>query len=469
MASLALAIAVSFPIAARAQDVAGEEAEAVTEPLAVDAQPSEGPAVPSVAAEDDPPAPVDVPEAPAASDDPPSSLPAVETSAGDIEVGFSGSDGAYIRTHDRAWALRIGLLFQLRAAFSSTPDPAREVEFVPVLARMYLQGAVAQPWIRYFAQLEFAGQQNPYPAAPVAEAPRLLDFWMEAQPHEAFGVRIGVMRPPMSRSWITGLQRMALFDRTDANLFFRNHGATVGGSMGGTTPVVPWDRDIGVLVYGTPAGGLFEYYAGVYNGNGFLFGRNEADAVMPLVRLAVSPLGAVSYDETPALANPHLPFRFQVGVSGYYNHYRAFYTDTMMAQQVGTEEQYTLEGDAMAQFESFYLATEVYYRNRRVVDGTRHDEAGAMGIASWMFLHPYLEAVLRFSVIDPNLSNAADFRQVYDVGINAYAAGNNVRFGLRYTASSNDTTFPGGSPGAPFTVPAGIWIHTVGIWSQLYF
>ena len=398
-----------------------------------------------------------------------SPLPAASASAGDFEVGFTPADGAFVRTHDRSWSLRIGLLWQLRATVSSTPDPTREVEFVPVLSRFYFQGTVVQPWIRYFAQVELAGQQNPYPAAPIAEAPRLLDFYVEAQPHDAIGVRAGLFRPPYTRSWIAGLQRMAMLDRTDANAFFRNHGATIGGSMPGTTPVVPWDRDLGLMVFGTPADGLFEYYAGVFNGNGFLLGRNEADSVMPMVRLAVNPLGRMAYDETPATSNPHQPFRLQVGVSGYYNHYRALYTDAMMTAQSGHEEQFTFGGDVTAAFETVYLSTEVYFRNRMTVDGLRHDEVGAMGIASWMLLPPYLDVAARFSIIDPNLSVSGDLRQVYDAGINVYPAGNNLRLGLRYTASLNDATFLGGAPGAPFMVPPGTLVHSVGLWSQLYF
>lgn len=398
-----------------------------------------------------------------------SPLPSATATEGDFEIGFTASDGAYLRTRDRAWALRVGLLWQFRATFSSTPDPSREVELVPVLSRFYFQGSVAQPWIRYFAQVELAGQQNPYPVAPVPESPRLLDWWIEAQPHEAFGVRAGMMRPFFTRSWITGLQRMTLFDRTDANLFFRNHGVAIGGSMAGTTPAVPWDRDIGITLFGTPADGVVEYYVGVFNGNGFLLGRNEADSVMPMVRLALSPLGRVAYDETPAVSSPHQPFRLQLGIAGYYNHYRALYVDPTMTQQTGHEEQWTFGSDLTVQFESVYLSAEVYYRNRLTVDGARHDERGAMGIASWMFWAPYLEAALRFSLIDPSLAATADLRQVYDIGLNVYPAGNNLRLGVRYTASLNDAAFLGGSPGAVITVPAGTLVHSVGLWAQLYF
>lgn len=432
------------PSGADPADVAGGPAEldpASTEPSSTD--------VPAPLATTAPPATADAPPSVAV----PSPLPSVVATSGDFEAGFTGSDGAYLRTRDRAWSIRLSLLWQFRGSVSSTPDPSRELEFVPVLERFALQGTLAFPWVRYFFQTEFAGQANPYPNAPVAEAPRLLDMWVEAQPHEAFGVRVGLMRPAFTRSWITGLQRMLMLDRTDANLFFRTHGVFssglvgAGGSVAGTAPTVPWDRDIGAMVFGTPGDGVFEYYVGVFNGNGFLFGRNEALSAMPMVRLVVNPLGRVAYDETPAVSNPHQPFRFQIGLAGYYNHYRATFTDPTVVgamPEVRDEEQYTAAADITLQVESVYLTTELYYRNRRTVDGARHDEVGAMGMAGWMFVAPYLEAAARFSIVDPNVSIGGDFRGIYDIGVNVYPAGNNLRLEARYTVSLNDATVLGG-------------------------
>ncbi len=460
-------------------------AAAPATPVVEAAEPSADTTAPAAIVETVPPAPAEVV----------SPLPAVTAASGDIEGGISAADGAYVRTHDRAWSLRIGGLFQLRVDGSSSPDPSREFEFVPVMSRLYLQGALSQPWIRYYFQTEFAGQTNPAASGAVPPAPRILDAWFEAQPHEAFGVRVGMMRPFFTRSWIAGLNRMLMFDRTDANLFFRNHGTVGGGStfpfmstdMAGnpiTTNVTPnlpvtWDRDIGATIFGTPADGLFEYYAGVFNGNGFLFGRNEAASAMPMVRLAVNPLGRMAYDETIAASNPHAPPRMQIGVAGYYNNYHTSLTlppSGMLpipTQTFGQEEQFTFGSDVSMQFEGVYLTGEFYFRHRNILSNgaggsSSHDEMGGMGMAGWMFWAPYLEVAARFSMIDPNLGRAGDFRQVYDVGLNLYPAGNNVKLELRYTASINDATQSGSVDGASFTIPSGQTVHTVGLWLQMY-
>ncbi len=435
------------------------------------------------------------PEAPAAPADAPveSPLPSVSAESGDFEVGFSASDGVYVRTRDRSWSIHLGLFFQFRLSVSSTPDPSRQFEFVPVTERFYLQGSIIQPWIRYFFQTEFAGQTSPAPAASVsapnaapAPAPRLLDFWVEAQPFDWLGARVGVMRPPMSRHWITGLQRQLMLDRSDSNLFFRTHGTIVGGSdppppadpaVDPTlTPAltVPWDRDVGAYVFGTPLSGVFEYYVGVFNGNGFLFGRNNQASAMPLVRFVVNPLGAVAYDETPAVSNPHQPPKVSIAASGYYNRPHVDYSllDPAMPtpmQRIGNEEHFTFEADATLQIESVYVSGELYYRNRQTIDGSRHHELGGMLMAGWMFFAPYLEVAARASFVDPNLSTDANFRQIYDLALNGYVAGNNLRAQLRYTVSINDAPLGGGVPGAFIVIPPGTVVHTGSLWAQLYF
>lgn len=428
----------------------------------------------------EPPAPPPEPTPAAA---PAITLPEATAASADVEAGFTAADGAFIRTRDRAWSLRVGLLAQMRVTGSSTPDPTRGFEFVPVLSRLYVQGSAVQPWVRYYFQTEFAGQESPNSALPAPPSPRILDMWVEAQPHEAFGVRVGLMRPFFTRSWIAGLSPQLMFDRTDANAFFRNHGAAGGGTLGAFvdgTVVLPvaWDRDIGATVYGRPAGGEFEYYLGVFNGNGYLFGRNEALSAMPMLRLAVNPLGAMGYSETPALANPHQPLRMQIGFAGYYNDYRVTYQSPSMTTprfSVG-EEQLTMGADVSVQFETVYATGEVYYRNRRTVDGDRHGEAGGYGMIGWMFWAPLLEVAARFSMIDPDLARAGDFRQTYDLELNCYAAGNNLRFGLRYSAAINDATQNvaiGGSAGPSglpaVMIPGGSAIHSVSLWGQLYF
>ncbi len=385
-------------------------------------------------------------------------------------AGFNTSEGAYLRSEDGKFSLRLGALLQMRVTGSTTPDPSRKFEVAPTLGRVYLSGNVGEPWIGYFLQTEFAGQQNPFPLAPIPQAPRLLDVWVEARPASWVGVRVGMMRPDFTRSWISGIQRMLMFDRTEANLFFRTHGPMLQASAEGTQPTVPWDRDVGVQMTGELLDGTLEYMLGVFNGNGPLLGRNGDSDVMPTARVAINPLGAVSEDETTALAEPTGPLRLQFGAAAYQNRYRVDFVDEEDAASVGTEEQKTLGVDVTAYGHGVYLSAEAYLRLRRNVTGERHRERGLMAMMGWMFWAPHWELAARGSVIDPHVGAASDTRQAYEGEFNYYHWGNTLKLGVRYSFTINGLPFPGGGvPGSPFTVPANHGIHSGVLLTQVFF
>lgn len=391
------------------------------------------------------------------------------TVGSEMSAGFNREEGAFLRSTDSRFSLRIGALLQTRLSASTTSDPSRKFEAVPIFGRFYLQGSVGEPWLRYFVQTELVGQQSPYPVAPIAPAPRLLDAWVEVQPASWFGLRLGAMRPVFTRSWIVGIQKALLFDRTEANAFFRTHGPLLQASAPGTQPTVPWDRDIGVQVSGAPFGGILEYAIGVFNGNGFMLGRNADPGVMPVARIAINPLGQVSYEETTAAANPDSPLGIQLGVAAYENRYNVDVVNGQGTALLGTEEQKTIGTDLTIYGATVHFSAEGYLRSRRTAIGARHQERGLMATLGWMFFAPYLEMATRASFVDPQVGATRDVRRVYDVELNYYHLGNNAKLGLRYSLGHNQMPSPGGAPGLPFTVPANETIHTASLLTQVYF
>lgn len=384
-------------------------------------------------------------------------------------AGFNREEGAFLRSGDNQFSLRIGALLQTRLSASTTSDPSRKFEAVPIFARFYLQGNVGDPWLRYFVQTELVGQQSPYPVAPIAPAPRLLDAWIEVQPAAWFGLRLGAMRPVFTRSWIVAIQKALLFDRTEANAFFRTHGPLLQASAAGTQPTVPWDRDIGLQVSGAPFGGVIEYALGAFNGNGFMMGRNADSDVMPVARLAINPLGQVAYEETTGASNPDSALGIQLGAAAYQNRYNVEVNDSLGATTTATEEQKTLGADLTVYDATVHFSAEGYLRSRRTATGDRHQERGLMATLGWMFFAPYVEMATRMSIIDPQVGVRRDVRRVYDVELNYYHLGNNAKLALRYSLANNQMPAPGGAPGLPFIVPANETTHTVSLLTQLYF
>lgn len=383
-------------------------------------------------------------------------------------IGVSAKEGVYARSGDGSFSLKVGTLIQTRFNVSSTPDASRKVEFLPLLARLYAQGTLGAPWLKFYLQPEFAGQQSPEPVVPVPPAPRLLDAWVEAQPADWLGVRVGIMRPHFSRSWINPLQRALMFDRSEANLFFRTHGPILEVSGPNVEPTLPWDRDIGVEVSGAPLDGVLEYSIGLFNGNGPWLGRNGDQWVMPMARLAVNPLGAVPYDETLAVSDADAAWKFQLAVGAYQNRYRIAYVNPEPERE-GTEEQRTLGADVTLGGGGFFMSAEGYLRARRLSNGETTEERGATALVGWMFWAPYLEATARLSYIDPKRDAQSDLRNVYEAQLNYYHFNNNLKLGLRYTWSKNQASVVGGVPGALSLLAPGLAINTVSLFTQLYF
>ncbi|AKF04038.1 porin [Sandaracinus amylolyticus] len=345
---------------------------------------------------------------------PPSDPLTLHATAPGVELGFSPDEGAFVRNADRSFSLQIGLLVQVRYQLSSTPDPARESEFIVRMVRPQLRGTVLAPWIRYVVQAELAGT-----------GARLLDLQIDVQPHEAIGLRVGQFLTPFSRTFTTPVPRLLFPDFSIANDAFRA------------------DRDTGAMIFGTPFDGLFEYDVGVFNGNRIDQGGNDDDEMLYMARLVASPLGRVALDETPALA-AHVPFRVSIGVNGYLGEITRTEprvdatTGLPTTATLGIEHQRTLGADVAAQWETLAFQAEIYYRDATLVDGTTRDAIGGYAHLAWMFFRPYLDVAARVSVVDPDLATAGDVLRVVEGLIDFYALGNHLKLQLRYANTTDE-------------------------------
>ena len=155
--------------------------------------------------------------------------------------------------------------------------------------RLVMEGFAWDPGLEYNVQLELAGQSVSLKRAYVN--------WRAAGPD--LQLRAGKFKVPFGRQQLTSSFQQQLSDRSAASDEFAR------------------GDDDGVMVWGLPAGGRVEYYAGVFNGEGN--NRNsQQDAHDQLAaRFVVAPLGAVPYSG-PALGGPR-DLRFALGVNATLN------------------------------------------------------------------------------------------------------------------------------------------------------
>lgn len=331
------------------------------------------------------------------------------------QVRVGPEDGLNVSSADGNFALRFGALIQTRYEARWFDGRLSASSFEMRAARPQIRGHIFRPWIRFFVQPE------------IANMPRLLDLQIDVQPSEAIGLRIGQFLTPFSREFMTPGSLLQFPDYAVANSIFRA------------------DRDTGAVVYGTPFGGRFEYYAGVFNGNGINRNGNDNRSMLWMGRIVLSPLGRVEYTETPGLTPG--PFRFSIGLNAYYNTVTLTeqvvdpMTSMLATHRIGDQNIVTGGIDFAMHFGRWMFQAEGYYRRTSGVDGSWHDAWGCYA-QTGLFVSPRFELAGRLNIVDLD--------SIHDGGVIAgaeaqaayYLLGNHLKIALRYMALYGETTTP---------------------------
>jgi phosphate-selective porin OprO/OprP len=332
-------------------------------------------------------------------------------SASDAAPPAAPIDPYTLRTADGRFTLRMGAQIQFRYTASDAKSKGDRNVFNMREVRPQLKGQIGLPWITYFIQPELAG------------TPKLLDLELTAQPWTFAGLKIGQFLTPFSRTFYTPVPKMLFPDFSLANDYFRA------------------DRETGAMLFGTPLDGLLEYYAGVFNGNRINNVANDDNKMIYVGRVAVNPIGTISYDETPGLAGK-LPLGLGIG----FNAYRAEApakaaplpagstppTTASAMTPKGTDYNTTLGADITLRYWRATLQAEGYYRFSDPKHTATFTSRGGYIHASSFVFWPYLELAARVSYLDPNLDTPRDTTKAYEGMLNVYAFGNNLKLNLRY-------------------------------------
>lgn len=340
------------------------------------------------------------------------------------------ADPWLLHTRDGRFTLKFGALIQMRYMRSDAEKRSEQNTFKVQVVRPQLRATLGKPWITVFIQSE------------LANVPQLLDLELTLHPHPSFGLKVGQFLTPFSRTFFTPVPKLLFQDFSEANAFFRA------------------DRQTGAMLFGTPFHGILEYYCGAFNGNRINQSGNDDDKLLFLGRLAVNPLGAVAYDETPALAGAQ-PFRFAVGVNGYWGRVphvppnapafpRAPTTPDMEADLPDPrDETQTVGVDLLLHWWLVSLQAEWYHRDLTLgASGQRVRAQGGYVHLSGFLWWPYLETAARLSVVDPNELTRRDQTVIYEGALNLYGIGNHLKLHLRYAHFERPASMTGERPAA---------------------
>lgn len=328
---------------------------------------------------------------------------------------FDLDNGLSIKSADGAVGMSAGVVTQVRYDLRmQTSGDLSQHEALVRAVRPQLRAFALVPWLRLFVQPELAGK-----------TPRLLDLELEAQPVDAFGVKVGQMNTPFTRAFNVPFPRLSMPDFSVANDAFR------------------LDRDTGAMLFGHPVDGRVEWYGGVFNGNGINQGGNDNRRFAYIGRVASTPVGKapkttghVVYDENPYLSGA-VPFTLALGANAAYDEVTGtkdvvdLDRRVVVTQPRPLDSRTTMAGDVALQYDRLSFMIEGYSR-RSLSDGKVVRSLGGFGQLGVFVVGRVVELTLRESAIRPDAGTTSrDFTET-EVGATVYAAAHKAKLMLRY-------------------------------------
>jgi hypothetical protein len=330
-----------------------------------------------------PQAGVDGPAPPAATQAPPeTAASAGVAAAANVKPGASGwiaGQGFILRSEDDAYKLRIGLqaAYKIEPTYQDGDFRDRRAFFVlrPVFA-----GNIYKDWIRFWTSIEL--NSNP---------PYLLDSYVEIQPIDELGLRVGQQYTLIGRHEQFGPQQILFPEWAPVAEYF-------------------WTgRDKGVTMWGLLADAKAEYYAGVYSGTPLRQFTTIGGNYVLEGRLVWSPLGPPGSTEFPYIQDG-TPFRISGSLQGYYGkvqlaeenfnpssfRFEAMATGTVRKQSCGA-------ADIFIQGKRFAGTVEGYTRQTDPEStGATYTSTGIWGQLGFLILPRTLDIGVRVNWLNPS-------------------------------------------------------------------
>ena len=306
--------------------------------------------------------------------------------------------GLTIRSGDSS--LQLGIASQLRYRTSLEGEDEFFSEFTIPVVRPYAR-VKATPWLHMFLMTEFGSGDG-----------LLLDWTVDVIASEAFAVKMGRFRTPYSRQYNVPIIDLLFTGRSVADAATRE------------------GREIGAMIYGVHGEGAFEYYWGVFNGEGQASTTTEDFGVQTIGRVAVNPLGPITYSEIPDMEAAS-PLRFGIGSSGIagVRTQQGNPTDEQLYQWYGGAFDVALRaGGFVAQAEAYWRWNEQPRSNPDDADG-EFEPRSSQYVQAGYLMTPVFAPGLRVSHVRRELD--ADLghtdRYVGEAVVNSYFLGNRVK------------------------------------------
>ncbi|OGQ05677.1 MAG: hypothetical protein A3F82_04905 [Deltaproteobacteria bacterium RIFCSPLOWO2_12_FULL_44_12] len=315
------------------------------------------------------------------------------------EKGFLAGhdeDGFFIKSADGNYKLTPSFTLQVQHRFQEIENAQDTNDIFLRRGRVKFEGNAITKDLEYEVDMDFGT-----PDAGGEEFD-LKDFYLDYHALEPLHIRAGQYKVPFGIQELTSSKKLQFVERSLASEEF-----------------VP-GRDIGLEFWGTPWEGRFEYYAGLFNGDG-RNRLNQNQEFLYTARFAINPLGEYKLEESDlnGSEDPNLTF----GGEFFYNRDRT-----------ARDNFFVFGGFGGLKYKGFSLRGEYFRRfnrNDRSTAANDQDAQGYYAQAGYMLIPKHLEWALRGSqVFRRGVDND---EQEYASAFTYFFKGHHAKLQLDYT------------------------------------
>jgi phosphate-selective porin OprO and OprP len=274
-------------------------------------------------------------------------------------------------------------------------------------AKTKLEGWAYSKDLTYELQLNWPDSANPLEDANIN-----YDF---TQGRKMFQLKAGQYKVPFGRQELTSSANQEFVDRSIvSNEFARG-------------------RDIGVQLWGLPAGGKLDWRVGLFNGNGRTVSRN--DKFQYNARLAWQPLGDVRYSEGDFESSERPLF----AIAGQYesNERAVAASGTTPADSADRE---IVGGDVVFKYRGLFVFGEFFDATTERLVASDFDSDGFNAQIGYFIVPQKLEIAGRLAVLDPNSDRDDDEREERGIALGYFFNKHPHKLQLDYRQLENKAT-----------------------------
>jgi len=277
--------------------------------------------------------------------------------------------------------------------------------------RFYLQqarvrfGGSLYEVLEYDVHLEFRSY------AEVLEAE---DIRLTYKPSAMFSVSVGQFKVPYSRQRVMSTTKLQ----------FQSRPEVVYGFMPG--------RDIGAMIHLQTLDGVYQFYSGLFTGNGINVKNDDAEGE-PLVvaRAEFQPLGQLA--KTEGDIERSVEPQMLLGGNMAYSEDADYSADKPEYLRTIPGKKLLYGVDATLKHKGFFFTAEIHRADLNPQVGVDFVAGGYVAQAGYYFPHLKLEPCLRYDVFDPSDQIEHNSEKSITYGLNLFPSGHQVKLMLNYS------------------------------------